>query len=112
VDPEKSRGSYYILDISQRFLNDKKPINGIDFYFSLGASQPRYYGKGLKDKVSLTDMLIGVGVPFDLKKGIIITPLIEFTALLGNHLRSGIEDVGKKTEAFTYGITIARRFEF
>ena len=42
VDPEKSRGSYYILDISQRFFSSKKQINGIDFYFSLGASQPRY----------------------------------------------------------------------
>jgi len=111
VDPEKSRGSYYILDISQRF-SLKRPINQIDFYGSLGASQPRYYGKGLKDEIAFTDMLLGIGIPFNIGKGMTLTPLIEFTTLLGHHLRNGIEARGRKTEAFTYGITLARGFEF
>lgn len=111
VDPEKSRGSYYILDISQRFLF-KKPINQIDFYGSLGASQPRYYGSGLKDKIAFTDILLGIGIPFDVGNGMTLTPLVEFTTLLGHHLRNGIETMGRKTETVTYGITLARGFEF
>lgn len=111
VDPEKSRGSYYIFDISQRFLL-KKPINQIDFYGSLGASQPRYYGKALKDKIAFTDILLGIGIPFDVGKKITLIMLLEFTALLGNDLRKDIEAMGRKTEVFTYGITLEREFEF
>ncbi len=111
VDPEKSRGSYYIFDISQRF-SLKKPIYQIDFYGSLGASQPRYYGKGLKDKIAFTDILLGIGIPFDIGKGMTLTPLVEFTALLGHHLRNGIKATGRKMETFIFGITLAKGFEF
>ena len=51
-------------------------------------------------------------IPFDIGKGMSLTPLVEFTALLGSHLRDGIEAKGRDTEAFTYGITLSRGFEF
>jgi len=111
IDPEKSRGSYFILDTYHRISPDKF-IKHIDFYGSLGASQPRYYGKGLKNETVLTDVLFGIGIPFDIGKGMLLTPIVEFTALLGNHLRDDIEAKGRDTEAFTYGITLSRGFEF
>jgi len=111
IDPEKSRGSYIILDTAHR-LSLNKAIKHIDFYGSLGASQPRYYWKGLKNRLALTDVLLGIGIPLDIEKGMSLTPLVEFTALLGSHLRDGIEAKGRDTEAFTYGITLSRGFEF
>ena len=109
IDPNRSRGSYFILDMYER-LPVKKYINGIDFYGSIGASQPRYFGKGLKTNITLTDVLLGIGMPFDIGKGISLTPLAEFTALLGGNLRHGIRDRGRPTEAFTYGITLSKVF--
>ncbi len=111
IDPEKSRGSYIILDTAHRISPDKA-IKHIDFYGSLGASQPRYYGDGLQNQLAFTDVLLGIGIPFDIGKGMTLTPLVEFTALLGSHLRDGIEAKGRDTEAFTYGITLSRGFEF
>ncbi|MBN1292300.1 MAG: hypothetical protein JXB48_10720, partial [Candidatus Latescibacteria bacterium] len=111
IDPNKTRGSYFILDIYER-VPVKKYITGIDFYGSLGASQPRYYGQGLKTNITLTDALLGVGIPFDFCQGVTVTPLAEFTALLGGNLRQGIEDRGRSTEAWTYGITLSKGFGF
>ncbi len=111
IDPEKSRGTYIILDTAHR-ISPNKAIKHIDFYGFLGASQPRYYGKGLKDQLALTDVLLGICIPFDIGKGMSLIPLVEFTALLGSHLRDGIEAKGRDTEAFTYGITLSRGFEF
>jgi len=111
VDPEKSRGSYYILDISQR-ISAGFFIKDFDFYGSLGASQPRYYRKYLGTKTTLTDLLLGISVPWVLGKGFILEPLVEFTSLLDRSVRKVQEEKHYRKDAFTYAVRLSRNFEF
>ena len=111
LDPEKSRGSYFILDIYQRFALPHG-IDSIDFYGSLGASQPRYYRKYLGNNTVLTDLLLGIGVPFDIGRGFALVPLVEFTSLLDNSVRKAQDEKGYDKDAFTYGVRVERGFEF
>ena len=109
-DPEGTKGSYYILDLSQS-IQLKHPFKEIGLYASLGASQPRYYRKYLDKGISLTDMLLGVNLPLYLGKGCTLSPLVEFTSLLDNSVRNAQFDTGAKKDAFTYGITFSKMFE-
>ncbi len=111
MDPEKSSGSYFILDVYQRFALPRF-IDNIDFYGSLGASRPRYYRKYLGNKTTLTDMLIGIVIPFDFGRGFVVSPLVEFTSLLDSSVRKAQDEKGYDKDAFTYGIRIERGFEF
>ena len=110
VDPEKTRGSYYILSFSHNVLINRL-VKEIDLYGSLGASQPRYYRKYLDNTVTLTDFLLGVSISFNIGKGVVLTPLVELTSLIDISIRDVQEENNYKKDAVTYGITLSRSFE-
>lgn len=111
VDPEKSRGSYYILDVSQRYMLPSSTIP-IDFYGSLGASQPRYYRRYLDSTTVLTDLLLGISIPLPVGYDFILSPLVEFTSLLDSSVRDAQDEHGYDKDAFTYGIRLGRSITF
>ncbi|MCE5249728.1 hypothetical protein LLG96_05860 [bacterium] len=111
VDPEKSRGSYFILDVYQR-VSPRIFKQDIDFYGSLGASQPRYYRRYLGTKTTLTDLLLGMSVPFRLGGDFVLEPVVEFTSLLDSSVRKAQEEKHYKKDAFMFGIRLSRNFEF
>jgi hypothetical protein len=111
IDPEKSRGSYYILSLSHR-ISPGFPGNGIDLYSALGISQPRYYRSYLGDQTAFTDFLLGAGVPFALGKGFTLTPAAEFTSLIERSVRRAQKDTGARKDAVTVTVGLSRTLEW
>ena len=109
IDTKKSQGSYFILDVSQSFSLDRVII---DFYGSLGVSQPRYYRKYLGKKTKLTDLLLGLSIPFDIGSGFVLAPIVEFTSLIESSVRKVQDEHNYDKDAFTYGLRLKRGFEF
>ena len=110
IDPEKTRGSYYILSFSHNVLINRL-VKEIDFYGSLGASQPRYYRKYLDNDVTLTDSLVGMNILFNIGKGFMFVTLVEFTSLIDSSIRDVQEENNYKKDAITYGIRLSKSFE-
>ena len=110
IDPEKTRGSYYILSFSHNVLINRL-VKEIDFYGSLGASQPRYYRKYLDNDVTLTDSLVGMNILFNIGKGFMFVTLVEFTSLIDSSIRDVQEENNNKKDAITYGIRLSKSFE-
>jgi len=110
IDPEKTRGSYYILSFSHNVLINRL-VKEIDFYGSLGASQPRYYRKYLDNDVTLTDSLVGMNILFNIGKGFVFVTLVEFTSLIDSSIRDVQEENNYKKDAITYGIRVSKSFE-
>jgi hypothetical protein len=111
IDPEKSSGSYYIFSF-ERTIWLQKPKKFLNLYGSIGASQPKYYRKDLGGRIALTDVLLGINVPFSLGRGFALTPLVEFTSLLEGSVRKAEDDKGARKDAVTYGVTLSRMLEF
>jgi len=111
IDPEKSRGSYYIFSVSQE-ITPFPSAGRVVLYGAAGASQPRYYRTYLDARLAITDILIGASVPFSLGKGFTVTPYVEYTSLIDRSVRRAQRDTGARKEAFTFAASVSRSMEW
>ena len=111
IDPKKSKGSYYILSLSKKTPLIRN-VSDIEFYSTMGASEPKYYRARLCDDLAVTDLLLGVSVPINVGNGFVLAPYVEFTSLLNRSVREAQRDTGAKIDTVTWALVLNRGLEF
>ncbi len=111
IDTKYSSGSYFIFSAARQ-VKPLKRLVPLNFYGSVGISQPRYYRNYLDDHWAFTDTLLGISTPFDIRSGFTLSLFAEFTSLLDRSVRKAQDETGARKDSLTVGVSVTRGIKF